>query len=146
MASSVEEFLSPQEEQEVVNAIRTAELTTSGEIRVHIECHKGTPSLQRAQELFHFLKMDNTKEENGVLLYIAVDKHELAIIGDRGINTKVPADFWESTKDKMITQFKKGKFKEGIINGIYCTGEKLKQFFPWKHGNKNELPNEISTS
>lgn len=146
MASSVEEFLSAQEEQEIVGAIRAAELSTSGEIRVHIERHTDRPTLQRAQELFHFLKMDNTKEENGVLIYIAVDDHQLAICGDRGIDTKVPADFWESTKEKMIQSFKKGNFKEGIIEGVMCTGEKLSAFFPWKHGDKNELPNEITTS
>lgn len=146
MTSSVEEFLSSKEEQEIVGAIRTAELNTSGEIRVHIERQTDAPALERAKELFHLLKMDNTKEENGVLIYIAVDDHQLAICGDRGIHAKVPAYFWESTKDKMIQFFKKGDFKEGIIEGITCTGEKLSAFFPWKHGDENELPNEITTS
>jgi len=146
MTSSVEEFLSPQEEQEIVGAIRAAELATSGEIRVHIERHTDSPTLERAQQLFHFLKMDNTKEENGVLIYIAVDDHQLAICGDRGINAKVAVDFWESTKQKMIHSFKKGNFKEGILKGVECAGEKLSSFFPWKHGDENELPNEITTS
>ena len=146
MASSVEEFLAPQEEQEIVAAIRAAELTTSGEIRVHIERHKEAPTLERAKEVFHLLKMDNTKEENGVLIYIAVDDQELAICGDRGIHSKVPSNFWDSTKDKMISLFKKGHFKEGIIEGVSCAGNKLGEYFPWKHGDKNELPNEITTS
>ena len=146
MASSVEEFLTPQEEQEIVGAIREAELATSGEIRVHIERHKEIPALERAQEIFHLLKMDNTKEENGVLIYIAVDDQELAICGDRGIHKKVPSNFWDSTKNKMIAQFKEGHFKEGIIEGVYCAGNKLGEFFPWKHDDENELPNEITTS
>lgn len=146
MASSVEEFLTPQEEQEIVGAIRSAELVTSGEIRVHLERHTDLPILKRAQELFHFLKMDNTKEENGVLIYVAVDDHQLAIVGDRGIHNKVPEDFWERTKDKMIAQFKKGNFKDGIVDGVYCAGEKLAHYFPWQHGDENELPNEITTS
>jgi len=146
MASSVEAFLTPQEEQEIVGAIRAAELMTSGEIRVHIERHADSPTLERAQQLFHLLKMDNTKEENGVLIYIAVDDHQLAICGDRGINIKVAANFWESTKQKMIDSFKKGNFKDGIIEGVGCAGEKLSAFFPWKHGDENELPNEITTS
>lgn len=146
MTSSVEEFLSSQEEQEIVGAIRAAELATSGEIRVHIERNKQIPTLQRAQEVFHLLKMDNTKEENGVLIYIAVEDQELAICGDRGINAKVPANFWESTKEKMIHHFSKGEFKMGIIEGVTCAGEKLGQFFPWIHGDENELPNEITTS
>ncbi len=146
MASSVEDFLTQQEEQEIVEAIRVAELATSGEIRVHLEKHTELPSLQRAQQLFHLLKMDNTKDENGVLIYIAVDDHQLAICGDRGINQKVPSDFWETTKDKMISAFKKGHFKQGIIDGVTCAGEKLGAFFPWEHGDENELPNEITTS
>ena len=60
MASSVEEFLTASEEQEIVEAIRMAELVTSGEIRIHLERHTDLPSLQRAQQLFHLLKMDNT--------------------------------------------------------------------------------------
>lgn len=146
MASSVEEFLTRAEEQEIIEAIRLAELTTSGEIRVHLERHTDVPVLQRAQELFHFLKMDNTKDENGVLIYIAVEDAQLAICGDRGIHNKVPADFWESTKEKMIYAFKKGAFKEGIIAGISSAGEKLSTHFPWQHGDNNELPNEITTS
>lgn len=146
MTSSVEGFLTTSEEQEIIEAIRLAERTTSGEIRVHLECKTTQEPLKRAQEVFHFLKMDNTKEENGVLIYIAVDQKLLAICGDRGINNKVPADFWESTKEKMIAHFKKGAFKEGIITGVQHAGKKLSTFFPWDHTDQDELPNEISRS
>jgi len=146
MASSVEEFLTPQEEQDIVEAIRLAELTTSGEIRVHLERHTDIDVLQRAQELFHLLKMDNTKDENGVLIYVAVDDHKLAICGDRGIHAQVPENFWETTKDTILEHFKKGAFKDGLVAGVQCTGVQLGAFFPWIHGDQNELPNEISTS
>lgn len=146
MASIVEDFLTAEEEQAVIDAIRDAEATTSGEIRVHLEKHSDLQALERSKELFHLLKMDNTKEENGVLIYVAVDDHQLAIIGDRGLNSQVPFDFWETTKDKMISQFGKGQFQEGLIAGVQCAGEKLAQFFPWQHGDTNELSDEISTS
>jgi len=147
MASTVEDFLSKSDEQAIVEAIRQSEMRTSGEIRVHLEHHSATEdALMRAQELFHLLKMDNTKEENGVLIYVAVDDHKLAICGDTGINNVVPPDFWESTKDAMITQFTKGNFRDGLIAGVHAAGEKLAVFFPWKHGDKNELPDEITTS
>jgi len=90
--------------------------------------------------------MDNTKEENGVLIYVAVDDQQLAICGDRGINRKVPDDFWETTKDKMLLQFKNGDFCKGLIAGVTCAGEKLAQYFKWEHGDVNELPDEITTS
>jgi uncharacterized membrane protein len=146
MASIVEDFLTAEEEQAVIQAIRDAEATTSGEIRVHLEKHSDLPALDRAKELFHLLKMDNTKEENGVLIYVGVDDHQLAIIGDRGLNSQVPKDFWETTKDKIIAQFRKGRFQAGLVDGVQCAGEKLAQFFPWKHGDTNELSDEISTS
>lgn len=146
MASIVEDFLTAEEEQAVILAIRDAEATTSGEIRVHLEKHSALPAIERAKELFHLLKMDNTKEENGVLIYVAVDDHRLAIIGDRGLNNQVPHDFWETTKDKIIHQFGAQNFRAGLVDGIQCVGEKLAQFFPWKHGDTNELSDEISTS
>lgn len=147
MGSTLEDFLSKEDEQAIITAIRTSEAQTSGEIRIHLEHHFQTEdALLRAQELFHILKMDNTKEENGVLIYIAVDDHKLAICGDAGINRVVPPDFWESTKDKMITQFKQGNFCDGLIDGVQCAGEKLAQFFPWKHGDTNELSDQITTS
>lgn len=146
MASTVEDFLTAAEEKAVIDAIRVAEAQTSGEIRVHLERHTDLPPIKRAQQLFHLLKMDNTKAENGVLIYVAVDDHQLAILGDKGINNKVPDDFWESTKDAMILAFKKGHFKQGLLDGIASVGEKLQHYFPWDHQDTNELPDEISTS
>ncbi len=146
MASTVEDFLSQNEEQEIVAAIRMAEKNTSGEIRVHLERHTAIDALDRAKEIFHILKMDNTKEENGVLIYVAVEDNQLAICGDRGIDQKVPSDFWESIKDQMVAFFKEGYFKEGLIAGVTSAGEKLSAFFPWEHDDINELPDEITTS
>ena len=146
MASVVEDFLTAEEEQEVVEAIRQAELKTSGEIRVHLERTCKEEALERAKELFHQLKMDNTKEENGVLIYVAVDDKKFAICGDRGINTVVPDDFWQSTKDLMQTEFKNKKFKTGLVKGITSAGEQLALFFPWNDDDVNELSDEISTS
>lgn len=146
MASTVEDFLSAKDEQEVIKAILEAEKQTSGEIRVHLEHFAKIDTLARARKIFHVLKMDNTKDENGVLIYVAVDDHKLAICGDSGINKVVPPDFWEVTKDLMIAHFKAGNFKEGLVKGIQKTGEQLAHYFPWKHGDIDELPNEITTS
>ncbi|MCC4212885.1 TPM domain-containing protein [Leeuwenhoekiella parthenopeia] len=146
MASVVEDFLNAKEEGEVVEAIRQAELKTSGEIRVHLERKCEIDAFERAKELFHFLKMDNTKAENGVLIYVAVDAKKFAICGDRGINKVVPENFWQSTKDLMQTEFKNRKFKDGLVKGINSAGEQLAKFFPWDADDVNELSDEISTS
>ena len=92
--NKVEAFLTTEEEQEIVDAILEAEKNTSGEIRVHIEASANMDHFSRAQQVFHFLKMDNTKDENGVLLYVAVDDRKFVVYGDRGIDKVVPKGFW----------------------------------------------------
>lgn len=142
--SRVEKFLSVAEEQEIVQAILESEKNTSGEIRVHIESHTRLEHFERAKEVFHLLKMDNTKDENGVLIYVAVNDRKFVISGDRGIDKIVPENFWDSTKDVIQKHFSEGNFKQGIIEGIRSAGKELEIHFPWRHGDKNELSNEIS--
>jgi uncharacterized membrane protein len=142
--SKVEDFLSKEDEQEIVEAIRMAEENTSGEIRVHIEKTTSKVPFDRALEVFHELKMDETQLKNGVLFYFAVADKGFAICGDKGINDVVAPDFWNCTKDKMVEQFKSGNFKQGIVDGILNAGEQLKKHFPWSEGDTNELSNEIS--
>ncbi len=142
--SIVEEFLTSQEELEIVQAIRKAERNTSGEIRVHIEETTKLPHYMRALEVFHMLKMYNTQQQNAVLIYIAVHDHQFVIYGDDGINKVVPPNFWDTTKNIMEKHFKEGNFKQGIIDGVLKAGEELKTHFPWNENDENELPNEIS--
>ncbi|MCM5661543.1 TPM domain-containing protein [Galbibacter mesophilus] len=144
--SKVEAFLTSEEENEIVEAIRQAEKETSGEIRVHIEASSKKDPLKRAYEVFHYLKMDNTKEENGVLIYVATADKTFAIYGDKGIDKLVPDDFWNSTKDIILAHFKKNQFKDGLVEGILRAGQELQAHFPWQHDDVNELPNEISKS
>jgi len=142
--SRVENFLSEEEEQEIVQAILKAERNTSGEIRVHIESHTRLSHFDRAKEVFHLLKMDNTKDDNGVLIYVAVNDRQFVIYGDKGIDRVTPNNFWESTRDTIQNQFKKADYKQGIIDGILAAGKELETHFPWNHGDINELSNEVS--
>jgi len=138
------EFLTLEEEQEIVNAISLAEKNTSGEIRVHIEKTIPIDAFDRAKEVFHLLKMDETELQNGVLIYLATESHSFVICGDKGINDVVSDDFWDCTKEAMLTQFKKGDFKQGLIDGILKAGEQLQAHFPYMDNDTNELSNEIS--
>ncbi|MDA7706594.1 MAG: TPM domain-containing protein [Flavobacteriaceae bacterium] len=140
----LENFLSTEEENEIVEAIRQAEQNTSGEIRVHIENSSSLPIEERAKEVFHHLKMDRTKLQNGVLIYIAVSNHQFGIFGDKGIDTKVNSTFWNDTRDVMRNLFKKGEFKDGIIQGIQTASKALESHFPWESNDTNELSDSIS--
>lgn len=142
--SKTEEFLTPEEERQIVTAIGVAEKNTSGEIRVHIEQKTTKPPLERAQEVFYNLKMQETEARNAVLFYVNVTDKTFAILGDEGINQVVEADFWDSTKDTVISQFKNNQFATGLINGILKAGERLQHYFPYQKDDINELSNEIS--
>ncbi|MEQ8323804.1 MAG: TPM domain-containing protein [Vicingaceae bacterium] len=125
-------------------AIEDAEKNTSGEIRVHIEKHCKEDVLDRAAGVFDMLKMQRTEQRNGVLFYLATSDHKFAIIGDAGINSVVPDDFWNAIKSEMSDLFKAGKFAEGLEKGIAKAGQQLKSHFPYESGDKNELSDEIS--
>jgi len=142
--SKVEDFLTKEEESTIVEAIRVAEKNTSGEIRVHIEATTSLDAYDRAMEVFHELNMDATELQNGVLIYLAVNDKTFVICGDKGINDVVASDFWDCTRDAMVSQFKLGNYKQGLIDGILNAGEQLKKYFPWQEGDTNELSNEIS--
>jgi uncharacterized membrane protein len=142
--SKVEDFLSKEEEQEIVEAIRVAEKNTSGEIRVHLEKTTELDPFDRALEVFNELKMDETQLKNGVLIYLAVEDKTFVICGDYGINDVVANDFWDSTKEVMVAHFKNGNYKQGLVDGILIAGEQLKKHFPWSEDDTNELSNEIS--
>lgn len=141
---SPEYYLSEKEEQAVVKAIQEAEKNTSGEIRVHIEKSSEKEPLERAKEVFLFLKMNETEARNGVLFYLAIEDRTFAILGDQGIDAVVPDDFWNSTKDLVISEFTKGAFGRGLVLGIEEAGKKLKDFFPYLTNDTNELSDEIS--
>ncbi|MGB5356090.1 MAG: TPM domain-containing protein [Eudoraea sp.] len=142
--SQVEDFLTAEEEKEIIIAILEAERNTSGEIRVHIEPSTSLDHFKRAEEVFRLLKMENTRERNGVLIYVAVIDRKFVIIGDKGINRLVPEGFWNTTKEVIQHEFKKGYYKKGIIEGVLRAGIELKTHFPWKADDTNELSNEIS--
>lgn len=142
--SKVEDFLTKEEENEIVEAIRMAEKETSGEIRVHIEKTTSKVHFNRALEVFQHLGMHATELKNGVLIYVAFEDHQFVICGDKGINDVVPEDFWDCTKEIMANHFKQKKFKLGLIEGIARAGEQLQKYFPYQTGDTNELSNEIS--
>jgi len=142
--NKVESFLTTREEKVVIQAIQKAEKNTSGEIRVHIENKTEKPTLERAKEVFLYLKMDQTRQRNGILLYVGVSSKEFAILGDEGINKLISEGFWEEEKKMVLQHFSQNNYEKGLVLAIEKVGEKLKNYFPYDKDDTNELPNEIS--
>ena len=138
-------FFSEEENQRIVAAIQEAEKRTSGEVRIFVEkrCRFVDP-LMRAKEIFVSLKMTETAQRNAVLVYVAMKDRQLAIFGDEGIHAKVGNDFWNSEVKKILLQFNRDNYAEGLIQVIRDTGEALVTHFPYDGTtDKNELPDEI---
>ena len=143
--STVENLLTQENKTRILEAIQQAETHSSGEVRIHIESKvKGKKPLDRAVEVFHELGMQETALRNGVLVYVALDDRQFAIIGDRGIHEKVGDNFWAEEKDRMTSYFKQGDIIGGIVYFIEQIGLKLKTFFPYQEDDVNELSDEIS--
>ena len=141
---NIQGYFSEENKVQIANAIKAAELNTSGEIRIHIEKFCKEEVLDRAAYIFEKLNMHKTKLRNGVLFYLAVEDHKFAILGDAGINQKVSKDFWEETKETILNEFKEGNLTEGLSRGILMAGEQLKEHFPYQKNDVNELSDEIS--
>ncbi len=141
---SIHNYFTEEDKLQIVNAIRVAETNTSGEIRVHIEKYCKDDVLDRAAYIFEKLEMHKTELRNGVLFYLAVKDQKFAILGDGGINQKVPVNFWEKSKETVIAKLKKGLYAEGLADGIIMAGEQLKVHFPYQADDVNELSDEIS--
>lgn len=145
MSKTAASFFNKEEERIIVEAIRQAELSTSGEIRVHLESRTGSrDAMQRAAYIFKRLKMHKTKDRNGVLFYFAVQDRVFAIIGDKGIDAAVPHDFWNTIKDELQQSFAAGEFCAPLARAIRKAGKQLQAFFPYAQDDINELPDEIS--
>ena len=107
--------LSKEEEKKIIEAIRSAEGQTSGEIRVHIQKTLTLPVYEEAAKVFLKLGMNRTDLRNGVLLFIVPNKKQFAILGDSGINKVVPENFWADCKNSIHDHFSKGQFRSKLL-------------------------------
>ena len=137
-------FFSHEEGDSIIEAIRLAEMKTSGEIRVHLEEACKNQTFDDAVSVFHRLGMDNTKDRNGVLFFLVPERKEFSIYGDEGIHNKVPEGYWSEITLHVQGQFRNGEFACGVCEGVAMVGDKLKTLFPYQSDDKNELPDEIS--
>ena len=138
-------FLSETDQIRIVEAIQQAELNTVGEIKIHLEptCSNFIP-LARAKEIFLQLNLKNTVKRSAVLIYIAYEDHQLAILGDAGIHQHVGDSFWQQEKDTLISHFKAGEPAGGLVRVVHDVGQKLTAFFPKSTNNPNEISDDLS--
>src|SRR5213595_854439 len=141
------EFLSKLEHDQIVQAIRDAEVKTSGEIRVYIQRGKlNVDPLSVAQKKFHGLRMHKTRGRNAVLIFVAPRAHKFAVVGDRAIHEKCGEQFWRRVVDEMRKHFQNEKFSHALIEAVNEVGKVMAAHFPRTSANANELSDEIVES
>ena len=134
----------PEEQSLITAAIQKAERCTSGEVRVYVESRCSyMDALDRAVEIFAKMGMFATQERNAVLVYVALKDHQLAVFGDEGIHKKVGQEYWNKEVSKMIRDFNRDNYVEGIAGCVEDIGEALEKHFPYTDKDKNELSDEI---
>ena len=139
-------FLTDSEMASLVEAIKTAENHSTGEIRIHIDSNTDENNAAAALDVFKSLNMDKTLNRNGVLFHVNFEQHYLTIIGDEGIHEKVHQNFWDNMHDRITSEFANGNYYKALQNAVLETGIELKKYFPILGENSNELPNEITFS
>lgn len=141
------EFIATLDQPRITEAIGAAERETSGEIRVHIQPKAiGGDARYVAERTFERLGMTKTALRNGVLLFIASEENNFVILGDKGIDEKVPPSFWDEIAKNLTLRFKNGEFTEGIVETITAAGQQLKTYFPRAEDDLNELSDDIDIS
>ena len=139
------EFLTKLEHDRIVQAIREAEMKTSGEIRAFIQRGKlKSDPLVAAQRKFHRLDMHKTRERNAVLIFVAPRAHKFAVVGDKTVHEKCGEEFWQSIVEGMRTHFQHEKFSDALVEAIREIGTVLATHFPKTSANANELPDEVA--
>lgn len=127
--------------------IGEVEAAHAGQIRFAVEGNLDTSALasglvgrERALEVFSELRVWDTEQNNGVLIYLLLADRDVEIVADRGIHAIAGADAWEAICRTMESAFRAGRFEDGSIEGVRAVGELLRQHFPRDGAQSNELP------
>jgi uncharacterized membrane protein len=131
----------------ITEAVVNSEKKHRGEIRVCIESYLSPMQIlrkisgrDRALDVFSQLRVWDTEENNGVLIYILIADHDIEILADRGVLRNAPENFWDEICGKIEVKFHEKKFEEGIIQAIDHISKLLQEKYPKNGHDDNELP------
>jgi uncharacterized membrane protein len=140
----VRRFLDEADLAAVAAAVAIAEAGTSAEIRVHLDARCPGEALTRAALVFERLGMHRTAARHGVLIYVSIEDHKLAILGDRGIHERVGQAYWDGLVESVLAHFRAQRFRDGLVHAVGEVGAVLRQHFPRRPDDVNELPDRVS--
>jgi uncharacterized membrane protein len=145
----VRRIFTPQVLTRIEQAIKAGEATHSGQVRFVVEgaldgapLIRDQPARGRALDVFSHLRIWDTAQNNGVLIYLLLADQDVEIVADRGIDAHVGAKGWERICHDMENDFRHGHFEAGVIEGIASVSRELAKYFPPDTSGRNELPDK----
>ena len=143
----VDRVFTPEVMTAIEQAVRASEARHRGEIRFAVEGGLDFPLLrhdvdtrQRAVEVFSQLRVWDTEENTGVLIYLQWVDRRVEIVADRGITRQVPQAAWDAVCRRMEAAFGEGRYGPGAVEAVRAVGELLAGPFPARPDNPDELP------
>lgn len=100
---------------------------------------------ERALVAFYQQGLYRTRDETGILIFISLLEHKVWILGDRGINEKIPPGYWKSLADELAGGIRSGRAAETLCRVIKTCGDELARHFPRGTDDRNELPDTLIT-
>ena len=131
--------------------VAASERRHSGEIRICVEAglplsylRRNASARERAVTLFGKLRVWDTENNNGVLIYLLLAEHAIEIVADRGIDAHVDDAEWTAMTQRMGAAFREGRFEDGLTQALEEVSALLVAHFPLGEGapDRNELPDE----
>lgn len=130
-------------------AIKQSEASHRGELRIAVEATldlipllRGITPRRRALELFSQLRVWDTEENSGVLIYLQLVDRRIEIVADRGIGAKVRQEVWDAICRRMEGAFRARRFEAGALEAIREVTGLLARHFPARGANPDELPDK----
>ena len=135
--------------ERIESAVRASEQAHRGEIRFAVEgaleffpVVRGLTPRARALEFFSLLRMWDTEENTGVLIYLQLVDRDIEIVADRGIAARIAQPEWDAICHRMEEAFRHGRFEEGVLGGVSEVSALLARHFPAGERNADELPDK----
>jgi uncharacterized membrane protein len=140
----LDQLLSPQDQQRLLEKIGQIENRSSGEVRLHVTDRRVKDTLEAARKTFTALGITRTRRRNGVLVFLSLPSRTFAIVGDEGIDRVTGPQYWESLRDTMAKRFSAGSYADGLLDILDRVEAVLVEHFPYEEGDVDELPDDIS--
>ncbi len=145
----VKRYFPPATLKKIETAITESELTHCAEIRFAVESAlefsdllADKSSFERGVDVFSQLRVWDTEQNNGVLIYLLLADRKIEIIADRGVYKNTRPEQWQQICQAMEKEFHNHRYEQGILTGIRSISQVLAELYPYQQTDTNELSNK----